>query len=233
MGDTRDCEQCGTVFVPRREHARFCSVPCRVAWNREHVGDPAAGVTALRWSITAMKDTAERLPGVSASDQPRAYAVIGEAVWWITIVDATLVRHHQEAYDGVMAGQAAAQRRVIDEILAGLRFVRNRIGDEADLAEFIEPGTPGSGAGGGPITDWAWKPVPEPALTSLAPRAQAWELTRYRAYQAQLACHTTGETFGQAVAFLALAAANATAALDAGAPAAPREERSAGPAART
>jgi len=233
MGDTRDCEQCGTVFTPRREHARFCSVLCRVAWNSEHAGDPATGVTALQWSITAMKDTAERLPGVSPGDQPRAYAVIGEAVWWITIVDATLVRHHQEAYDGVLAGQAATQRRVIDEILAGLRFVRNRIGDEADLAEFIDPGTPGSGAGDGPVTDWAWKPVPEPVLISLAPRAQAWEMTRYRAYQAQLAGHPTGEIFGQAVAFLTLAAANATAIPDMGVPAAPPEARSAGSAART
>jgi hypothetical protein len=50
--------------------------------------------------------------------------------------------------------------------------------------------------------------MPEPVLTSLGPRGQAWEMTRYRAYQAQLAGHTTGETFGQAVAFLQLAAAS-------------------------
>ena len=134
------------MFVPRREHARFCSVDCRVAWNRENVGDPAAGVSALQWSITAMSDTAERLPRVRAGDRPRAFAVISEAVWWVTIVNATLVRHHPEAYDGVMAGQTPAQRRLIEEVLAGLRFVRNRIGDEADLAEFIEPGSPGPGA---------------------------------------------------------------------------------------
>jgi hypothetical protein len=40
---TRQCEQCGTPFVPRREHARFCSAHCRAAWNREHIGDLAAG----------------------------------------------------------------------------------------------------------------------------------------------------------------------------------------------
>ena len=172
------------------------------------MGDPAAGATALQWSITAMSDTAERLPRVRAWDRPRAFAVIGEMVWWVTIVDATLVRHHQEDYDGVMAGQTPAQRRVIDEILGGLRFVRNRIGDEADLAEFIEPSPPGRGAGRGRITGWTWKAVPEPALTSLTPRGRAWEMTRYRAYRAQLAGHTTGEIFGQAVAFLELAAAS-------------------------
>jgi hypothetical protein len=48
----RTCEQCGTVFAPRREHARFCRPRCRVAWNREHTGDPQAEASALvawRW----------------------------------------------------------------------------------------------------------------------------------------------------------------------------------------
>ena len=77
MDDERVCEQCGAGFAPRREHARFCSVPCRVAWNRDHMGDTAAGATALLWSITAMSDTAERLPRARSWDRPRAFAVIG------------------------------------------------------------------------------------------------------------------------------------------------------------
>ena len=60
------------------------------------LGDPAAGVSALAWSITAMSDTTERLARVRTADQPRAFVVIGEAVWWVTMVDATLVRHHPE-----------------------------------------------------------------------------------------------------------------------------------------
>ena len=56
------------------------------------MGDTAAGATALLWSITAMSDTAERLPRARSWDRPRAFAVIGESVWWVTIVDATLVR---------------------------------------------------------------------------------------------------------------------------------------------
>ena len=210
MADIRDCEQCGTSFVPRREHARFCSARCRAAWNREHTGDPTAGASALAWAITAMSDTTERLPRVRAADRPRAFAVIGEAVWWVTIVDATLVRHHPDVYDSVLAGQAPAQRQLVEETLTGLRFVRNQIGDEADIGEFIEPGKAGPGPGEGRITGWTWKPVPEPALASLSPRGQAWEMTRYRAYQAQLAGHTIGETVGRAAEFLKLAAANAT-----------------------
>jgi hypothetical protein len=37
-------------------------------------------------------------------------------------------------------------------------------------------------------------------------------MTRYRAYQAQLAGHTIGETFDRAAAFLKLASANPAAA---------------------
>ena len=126
MADIRSCEQCGTAFVPRREHARFCSAPCRAAWNREHMGDLKAGASALVWAITAMGDTTGRLPRVRAADGPRAFAVIGEAVWWVTIVDATLVRHHPDIYDNVMASQAPAQRRLVEGTLTGLRFVRNQ-----------------------------------------------------------------------------------------------------------
>jgi hypothetical protein len=50
--------------------------------------------------------------------------------------------------------------------------------------------------------------VRAPALGSLPPRARAWEMTRYHGYRARLAGRTTGETFGRAVAFLTLAAAD-------------------------
>jgi hypothetical protein len=209
VADIRGCEQCGASFVPRREHARFCCVRCRAAWNREHTGDLKAGTSALQWAITAMSDTTGRLARVGAWDRPRACAVIGEAVWWVTIVDATLVRHHAEAYDAAMAGQAPAERQLVENTLAGLRFVRNQIGGNADIGEFIEPGEAGPGAGKGSITGWTWKPVPEPAVASLPPRGQAWEMTRYQAYQAQLAGHTVGEVFGPAAVFLKMAAANA------------------------
>jgi hypothetical protein len=108
----------------------------------------------------------------------------------------------------VVASQAVTERRLIEETLAGLRFVRNRIGSEADLTDFIRPSVPGPGAGRARVTGWTWMQVPAPALRSLPPRAQAWEMTRYHGYRAQLAERTTGETFGRAVAFLTLAAAD-------------------------
>jgi hypothetical protein len=212
--DTRKCEQCGTSFVPRREHDRFCSAPCRAAWNRAHAGDLAASASALVWSVSAMADATQRLSRVAAADQPRGFTVISEAVWRITIVDATLVRHHPAAYDSVMASQAPAQRELVEGTLAGLRFVRNRIGGDGDLGEIIEPSQAGGRAAERWVTDWTWRPVPEPTSTSLPSRRRAWERARHRGYQEQLADHTIGETLGRAAAFLALAAANAQAITD-------------------
>jgi hypothetical protein len=205
MADTRHCEQCGSVFVPRREHARFCCARCRVTWNRGHSGDAAAEATALLWSVTAMTETTERLRGIRASERPRAVTAIGEAVWQVTLVDATLVRHHPDIYDRIAASQTPTQRLLIEETLAGLRFVRNHIGREASLAEFIQVG----GTGGARITIWTWKPVPPPALAGLSQRAQAWELARYTSYQAYLSGYTIGHTFGRTADFLNLVAANA------------------------
>jgi hypothetical protein len=173
------------------------------------MGDPAVEVSALQWSATAMSETTERFARLRAWDRPRGFALVGEGVWWVTIVDATLVRHHQEVYDGVLGGLAPAERRAIEKTLAGLRFLRNQIGNGADLAEFVESGASGPGAGAGRVTGWTWKPVAGPALASTPPRGQGWEMTRYRAYQDQLAGSTIGEVFGRAVAFLTLTAAKA------------------------
>jgi hypothetical protein len=209
--DTRKCEQCGTSFVPRREHARFCSGQCRAAWNHEHTGDVVAAASALAWSVTAMNDATRRLSRVAAADKPRGFTVISEAVWRITIVDGTLVRHHPEAYDSVMASQARAQRELIEGTLAGLRFIRNRIGGNGELGEFIEPGKSSPHAGEGRITDWTWRPVPEPTLASLPSNGRVWESARHRGYQEQLAGREIGETLSEAAAFLNLAAAAAEA----------------------
>src|SRR5262249_9849875 len=151
--------------------------------------------SALTWSIAAMSEATGRLPAVRVWDQAQAIAAIGEAVWWITMVDATLVRHHSKAYDSATAAHTPAERQLISQTLAGLRFVRNWIGRAAGPGDLIDPGTRR-------ITHWAWKPTGEPALVWLPPRAQAWEQARYRAYQARLAGRTIGPTFSQAVTFL-------------------------------
>ena len=157
-----------------------------------------------------MRDTTERLGKVRASDRAQAFAVIGEAVWWVTIVDATLVRYYPDEYDTALAGLPAAQRRAHETTLAGLRFVRNRMGYYADHADFIQPcagragrrrradhrvdlavaararrgdaAAPGPGVGA--------EPLPRPTRT-------CWPATR------------VGETFGRTSAFLDLVAGTA------------------------
>jgi hypothetical protein len=195
VSDTRTCEQCGAVFAPRREHARFCSTSCRVAWNGERAGGLGVEVTALDWTAAAMCDVLEWLGQAGERDRSQAFAVISEAVWWVTIVDATLIRYHVEAYEAVMATRAPAERRLTEGIFGGLRFVRNQMGYHVDQADFVKPGD-------GCIMAWSWRSMPEPAVALLPPRGQAWEIARYQAYQAHLAGHTMEEVFGPAAAFL-------------------------------
>jgi endogenous inhibitor of DNA gyrase (YacG/DUF329 family) len=229
MAETRACERCGRAFEPKREHARFCSARCRVAWNRESWnrvnlnqqkwgsehweqgsgdGQPTLA-SPLSWAIIAMRDTTERLGKVRASDRPQAFAVIGEAVWWVTIVDATLVRYYPDAYDTTLGGLSGAERVLIEDTFTGLRFVRNRMGYYADQADFIQPRCSDDGVHDAPITDWTWKALPEPTMESLPPRGQEWEMSRYLAYQERLAGRTIGETFDRAAAFLVLASRTA------------------------
>ena len=163
MADTKICEQCGTSFAPRREHARFCSARCRVAWNRHNASDPPAETGALDWSITAMRETTGRLLRTTDWDRANGFAVISEAVWWVTMVDATLMRYHPDIHGHVLAGQDPGQCQMTEDTFAGLRFVRNRMGYDTDPTDFIQPLA--SRPGAGRIAAWTWRPVPEPALT--------------------------------------------------------------------
>jgi hypothetical protein len=206
MTDIRNCEQCGMVFAPRREHARFCSARCRVAWNRRHASGNPADTGALDWAVVAMRDTTSRLLRSGGSDRADGFAVISEAVWWVTMVDATLVRYRPDIYGGLLAGQDPVRRRMTEDMFGGLRFVRNRMGYDADHADFVQPLDPGPGAAAPPLAAWTWRPISAPELPSLTERGREWELTRYRAYQAELAGHPVGETFTQATAFLRLVA---------------------------
>jgi hypothetical protein len=193
--------------VPHREHARFCSARCRVAWNRQNTSAPGCEESALDWSSTAMRDATDRVLRESAPSGPQGFVLISEAVWWVTIVDATLVRYHPEAYNAVLAGRAAAEREAIEGTLAGLRFVRNWMGYHADHGDFIRPQPGRQRPGGGQIAAWTWRRAPEPAVASFPPLRQEWEMGRYQAYQAHLAGQAMGETFSRAAAFLGQATA--------------------------
>jgi hypothetical protein len=75
------------------------------------------------------------------------------------------------------------------------------MGYDTHPADFIQPLGPDAG-----VAAWSWKPVPGPAFAVLTPRGRDWEMSRYHAYQTQLADRPVGETSAQAAAFLGIAA---------------------------
>jgi hypothetical protein len=171
-----------------------------MAWNREHAGVAAAPAVAIDWSVTAMTESTGRLAVAGAWDLPRLTAAVGETVWWITLVDATLVRYHPLDYESALASKAV-RRRKTEEALEGLRYVRNQLGKSVDPAGFVCPATCDEGG-----TAWTWRPQPEPGLDELTPRARRWELSRYRAYQGRLAGRDITVTFNRCTEFLVHAA---------------------------
>ena len=206
MPEVRECALCGNEFVPQREHARFCSARCRMAWNDKHAGVAAAPAAAIDWSVAAMAEAATRLSSSAAWDLPHLSEAVSDAVWWVTLVDATLVRYHPRNYEGALAGRSA-RRRETEQTLEGLRYVRNQLGRSVDPAGFIDPAS-----GGDAGARWTWRPLPQPDLAGLGSRARKWELSRYRAYQERLAGHDIRESFTWCAEFLALAASLAGAA---------------------
>jgi len=206
---SRICAQCGAVFTPHREHARFCAARCRVAWHRERTGDPVIGASALQWSVPAMSEMTRRLAASQRADRFAVFAAISDAVWMVTIVDAGLVRYHPNVYDQMLAGEDATRRRLLEEGLAGLRFIRNQIPDEAAVAQFVEPKTSESAADGSAAEGWTWRSVTEAHASPRRPRGQVWEVARFRAYQASLAGRPVCEVFDRAEPFLNRAAARA------------------------
>ena len=86
-----------------------------------------------------MLETTDRLQQAGGWDRADGLTVISEAVWWVTMVDATLVRYHLDVYGDILARQPAAQRKMTEDTFGGLRFVRNQMGYTADPADFIQP----------------------------------------------------------------------------------------------
>jgi hypothetical protein len=125
----------------------------------------------------------------------KAFAAIGEAVWWITVVD-----------DNIRARYGRAHRRAMratmpdpGETMRGLRSVRNRITHEVEIVDFI--GAIGSrpDRGDGRISAWAWRSVPAPKSRA------ARDVAGHRAYESALAGRNIVHTFGLATGFLQLA----------------------------
>jgi hypothetical protein len=236
MVEVRACEQCDGDFTPRREHARFCSTRCRLAWNRGDARQAIVSVAALDWAVNAMIEVTSRLDEdgpatqselwitgggpvaggpvagggaratIPAPDLRHAAIAVSEATWWVTLVDATLVRYFPGGYDAILEAQPAPGRAEIEHTLAGLRYVRNQMGVHLDPDEFLRAATASDAGLATPA--WTWSPLPEPVTRELSPRGEEWERSRYRAYQDWLAGRAIAHTFALASGFLRMAAAS-------------------------
>jgi hypothetical protein len=169
-------------------------------WNDEHAGIPAAPAAAIDWSVDAMSEAARRLSSPGPWDLPSLAGAVADAVWWVTLVDATLVRYHPRNYESTLA-RRKVRRRETEQTLEGLRYVRNQLGKSVDPVDLIAPT-----AGEGNPPAWTWRSLPQPDISGLRPRARKWELNRYRAYQARLAGRDVTAAFTWSAEFLALAA---------------------------
>jgi hypothetical protein len=176
-----------------------------VRWNRDHLTDAVAEERALEWSLAGMHDATERLAVCRPDDPAATFSAVAEAVWWVTIIDARLIRQYMDIYDSILAAHLPAQQPAIEGTLAGLRFVRNQMRDAQD--GFIAAPAPASGECDSAAAAWIWNRVPERVLDSLPDEVKSWELTRFEAYQKWLAGHTVAEVFERATGFLNLAAA--------------------------
>jgi len=174
---------------------------------------------ALDWSVNAMSEVTRRLEdsGHTLGLLVTAATAVSDATWWVTLVDATLVRYQPCEYDATLESLPPAEREEIEQTLSGLRYVRNQMGLHIDPVDFLQAGpagqrTPMSGTlasrprspGEAP---WTWSPLPAPVVRDLTPRGQEWEYSRYQAYRRWLAGRPVTRAFTRAAGFLQQAAA--------------------------
>ena len=165
---------------------------------------------ALDWSVNAMSEVTSRLEdnGHKLGLLVTAATAVSDATWWVTLVDATLVRYQPCEYDATLEAFPPAEREEIEQTLAGLRYVRNQMGLHIDPVDFLQatpPGAPGIRASRD--ATWTWSLLPAPVIRDLTPRAQEWEYSRYQAYRRWLAGRPVARAFTLAAGFLRQAAA--------------------------
>jgi hypothetical protein len=154
--------------------------------------------TALDWSIKALNDATERVNRIAASDLPRAFAAIGEVVWWVTIVSDTLRHDHRAAFEQAATLTFPDPRGT----LSGLRSVRNRIGHKVDLVDYIQPVASREWSADGRITAWAWNSVAPPEQGDRSDRQHQRDVELHRAYESELAGQNIWQPFILATGFL-------------------------------
>jgi hypothetical protein len=150
-------------------------------------------LTAVGWSVEAMISAADRVSMIPANQPAKAFAAFAEALWWITVVNDSLVNRFPDAY----VAAAKLWPPGVKDTVAGLRSVRHRIAHEVDLVEFFQPVAsefPYLGIERG-ITAWTWKSVPPPTRTFQR------DVEGHQAYERAVAGQNVVGVFSYALSF--------------------------------
>jgi endogenous inhibitor of DNA gyrase (YacG/DUF329 family) len=103
MSVTRNCEQCGREFTAARDHARFCSVRCRVYWNR-------ASATGSRAAPT--QQDVEHLDEYELWALDRLEPLLG----WLRVIDRKGGPPGQHDFEADLPGGLVASLEVTSEV---------------------------------------------------------------------------------------------------------------------
>ncbi len=121
--------------------------------------DEAFGTTSqssVEWTVAAMNSAADRMRDVHWHDPVRAFATIGETLWWVCVLDEALQRRYGNRY---LFLRDADEH--VKQLLGGMRHARNRFAHSDEVLDFVEPSTlVGSNWSGGYTVGWKWNVLP-------------------------------------------------------------------------
>jgi hypothetical protein len=157
-------------------------------------GSRTSETTPIAWVVQAMNTAADRMIDVHWHQPERAFSAIGETLWWACILDEALLRRCKASY-----AKARKDEKDVRDLLAGLRYARNRFAHSSDIVDYVEVSAiTGSNWVGGYQASWRWKHLP----SVLGPRGKGGQVE----YETALAGHDVKQSLIRALSFLRWAA---------------------------
>ena len=116
----------------------------------------AVGQATVEWTVAAMNAAADRMRDVHWHDPGRAFATIGETLWWVCILDEVLGKRYGDRYFSMLDADEH-----VKPLLAGMRHARNRFAHGDEVVDFVEVSAlVGSNWSGGYTAGWRWCVLP-------------------------------------------------------------------------
>ena len=115
---------------------------------------PSDGWNPITWTEWAMNEAAGRAAKAVWHDPHRAFAGMGETLWWICALDDILKRAGNEEY------LRARRDNFVDGPIKGLRHARNRFAHDGRVLDYLAVHEVAGDGGLGQHTEWKWLPLP-------------------------------------------------------------------------